>query len=1071
MARLTLPLLFACAASLCFSGEVRSVVLPLGEGVRGWLSMPRPALTERDAIGARMDFVRFGVPLKGLSDVRDVKVDVRLLRGDAAKLVVDWKVADGYLLVDVTDSAKDGSRYLADAAASTVSFRAVEAKEVPPQELPDFSSPDDDWAGRPRHLAVVNPPVPVDDGSVMSLRGEWDFLFRKYDESARSHSFNKLDRWLGERKINVPGCWESQGVGEPSSMRISYGHSGLAAVPLRHSANGSGWYRRLVTVPSSWQGRRIWLKTGGVRGRGRFWVNDVPVARLDDYIGTWKYDITDLIRPGHPNKVVAEVSNYHPTRNTQIDSYSRWGGIWRDVELEATPKEVWIDDAWVRGLFDEKMAEVHVTVGRAVCPQTAERRVMDNAPCQLRVTIDGHASTHPLHHSSTLSLRIPLAELRPWSPESPNLYTAKVELVASDGRVLQTRYERFGIRKFEARGNRFFLNGKPFFVRGFGDDSVYPLTGLTPPDKDFHRQHLKTARAAGFNYVRTHTHTEIDEYFQAADEAGVLVQPELSYNMDESQGFFPYDGCGDALQMYLQLRRHPSFATYSFGNEGWLGEAADRKLYRFVKALDPDRLVINQDGGRDNTFGTADLRSGPLAIWERGAYEPGAPFIAHEYLNLTVKCDPRLEKDYAGVYCPAATMAARTKWLGERGLGVEWVERLQDAQHALQAYWQKAGIEQARLDPFCDGFCFWTLVDFIGRPQDGVTCSANGYLDSFWRPKKGGWTPEQFARFNSLVGVFVDTAVQGTDAPKALSWNRCQFDWPDVECYRYADRERAVYVTGEEIPLAFFVDNYGEGDIENAELNWSFGEASGLQSLGRISLGGIRRVYSTAVNVPPVEKAVRLDLRFAVSGLVGGRAFRHENDRQFWVFPKRVRRMLRGVAAVSEFKAVLEGRYKGLLEVGDADARVVIVRADSAEEMAALQSGVNVVSLANQTGEPNNRLGWWFAGGQVGTAFKPHAILKYLPFEPSLSPLFFRIVKEPTQLPVEGLSALDVIAAGEGKDYAGLYLSESKTVSGGRHIRISGLDVLSDTPEGTALLDGVLDEASAYCTTQLGESR
>jgi len=1037
MKRLLLPLLAACVSMVCLSGESRSVVLPLGEGVRGWLAMPRPRWTERDAIIDRMDFVRFGVPVKGLSDVHDVNVDIHLLRGDATKLVVDWKVTDGFLLIDVTDNAKDGSRYLADASKSTVSFRAVETKEVPAQMTPDFSSPDDDWAGRPRHLAVVNPPVPVEVGSVLSLRGEWDFLFRKYNDAARIHSFNKFDRWPDERKINVPGCWESQGVGEPSDKWITFGHPEAARFSLLHVANGSGWYRRLVEVPSSWQGKRIWLKTGGVRGRGRFWVNDVAVARLDDYIGTWKYDITDLIRYDRPNKIVVEVTNHYPTRNTQLDTYSRWGGIWRDVELEATPKDVWIDDVYVRGDFETMRADVRVTLGG----DTNAARIVTTVP-------DG---------------------LKPWSPKSPNLYTAKVELVARDGRVLQTRYERFGIRKFEARGNRFFLNGKPFFVRGFGDDSVYPLTGLTPPDRDFHRQHLMTARAAGFNYVRTHTHTEIDEYFQAADEAGILVQPELSYNMDEGQGFFSYNGCGDALQMHLQLRRHPSFVTYSFGNEGWLGEAADRKLYRFVKELDPDRLVINQDGGRDNTFGTADLRSGPMAIWERGAYEPGVPFVAHEYLNLTAKCDPRLEKDYTGVYCPAATMAARTKWLGERGLGAEWVERLQDAQHALQAYWQKAGIEQARLDPFCDGFCFWTLVDFIGWPQDGVTCSANGYLDPFWRPKKGGWKPYEFARFNSPVGVFVDTAVQDADAPKALSWNRCQFDWPDTECYRYADREKAVYVSGEEIPLAFFVDNYGGGDIENAELDWSFGETSGRQSLGTVSLGGIRRVFSTAVTIPPVEKAVRHDLRFAVSGTVGGRSFRHENDRPFWIFPKRARRALKGFAAVSELRTALEGRYEGLLEFGAADAKAVIVRAGSAEEMAAFQSGRNVVSLSNQTGEPNNRLGWWFAGKQVGTAFKPHAIFKHLPFEPFLSPLFFRIVKEPMRLPVEGLSPSDVIAAGEGKDHAGLYLSESRTVSGGRHVRISGLDVLTDTPEGTALLDGVLDRLLDGKMAHLGQ--
>lgn len=115
------------------------------------------------------------------------------------------------------------------------------------------------------------------------------------------------------------------------------------------------------------------------------------------------------------------------------------------------------------------------------------------------------------------------------------------------------------------------------------------------------------------------------------------------------------------------------------------------------------------------------------------------------------------------------------------------------------------------------------------------------------------------------------------------------------------------------------------------------------------------------------------------------------------------------------------------------------------------------VSLSSQSGERNNRLGWWFAGDQVGTAFKPHPVLRHVPYEPSLSALFFRIVRKPIRLPIEGLGPKDVIAAGEGKDLAGLYLSEGMAIGGGRHIRISGLDVLSDTPEGTAILDGALD--------------
>ena len=1017
------------AAGMALGAE--RVERSLCEGARGWISMERPQMTARDAIVDRLDFVRFGIPLAEGAGVEDVKFNFHLLRGDESKVVADWKVADGFLLVDVSDTAKDGSRYLLDAEKSKVSFEVAARADTSLPDAADLSRPpchwpDDEWAGRPRRLAVVNPPIPYELGTVVSLRGEWDFSFRKYDFAARIHSFNKLDRWPDERKISVPGCWEAQGVGEASETKISFDHPTMNDTPLRRVANGSGWYRRRVKIPAEWAGKRIWLKTGGVRGRGRFWVNDVPVARLDDYIGTWKYDITDVVRPGEYAKVVVEASNYFPTRNSLLDIAARWGGIWRDIELEATPKDVWIDDVYVRGNGTTMKPDVKVTLGG----DTNAAKVVVQVP----------------------------EEIKPWSPEYPNLYTARVDLVSADGAVLQTWRERFGIRLIEAKGNKFYMNGRQFYVRGFGDDAMYPLTGITPADRDFHCDHLASAHKAGFNFVRLHTHTEIDEYFQAADETGILVQAEMSYLHDECQGFFPFDPCRDAYEMYLQLRRHPSFAVYSGGNEGWLGENADRKLYRFIKSIDKDRLVINQDGGRDNTYGTSDHKSGPLAIWERGAYEPGMPFIAHEYLNLTVKSDPRIEKDFAGVYAPAATMAGRARWLEARGLGAEWIDLLQNAQHSLQAFWQKYGIEQARLDPFCDGYCLWLLADYIGVPQDGVTCTANGVLDAFWRPKKGGRSLEDFAKFNSPVGVFAFTGKEDSSFPSALSWNRCLFDWPDDECYRYADRERFVYVSGEKIPVSFHLDNYGGGDVRDAVMEWRFGETTWRQNLGTIALGGIRKLFKADIAVPDVAAAGRHALTFGVSGNVDGKPFHVENSCDFWVFPRRHARRFEGVAVAESLRGVLTGRYEGLGRIGDIGVKVVIVEAGTPEEMAVTRMKAHVISLSNQEGASNNKLGWWFTKDQVGAAFKPHAFLKNLPYEPTLTPLLFRIVKTPAKLPIEGLAPEEIIAAGEGADYAGMYLADRRTVAGMRHVHIAGLDLLSDTPEGTALLDGILDE-------------
>ena len=44
--------------------------------------------------------------------------------------------------------------------------------------------------------------------------------------------------------------------------------------------------------------------------------------------------------------------------------------------------------------------------------------------------------------------------------------------------------------------------------------------------------------------------------------------------------------------------------------------------------------------------------------------------------------------------------------------------------------YQKSGIEFARRDPFCDGYCFWTLVDVVVPLDVGV--SGQGWLTPLW---------------------------------------------------------------------------------------------------------------------------------------------------------------------------------------------------------------------------------------------------------------------------------------------------------------------------------------------------
>ena len=885
----------------------------------------------------------------------------------------------------------------------------------------------DVWAGIETHPAVVNPVSVETFGRGewnLSLAGEWDFIACNHGSGNRITRY-RTDLWAkkGARKINVPSVWEAEGVGE-EGMGIPHLCQDNSAKTIRHVFAGEGWYRKYVDIPASWAGKRIWLKAGGVRSQGCFFVNDNPVAWLDSMNGAHKWDVTPFVKPGERTKVVVMADNVVGHRGGPSSSLNRWGGIWRDIELEATP-EVYIDDAWVRGDYDRRFAEAHVVIAGT------RKEGRGNS---VRVTVEGETVEVPLtfqtsqtSQTSQTCAKIALSDFRAWTPETPNLYWAKIELV-EDGTVTMTRYERFGVRKLEVRGKELYLNGHPFFVRGFGDNQQFPLTGTTPPDRTLHRRHLAAAHAAGFNYVRHHTHTETPEYFEAADELGILIQPEIPYYLDAQNDYFSWDPIRDVDEITVAFRRYVSFATYSLGNEGMLGPAADGILYRHLKERDPDRMVIAQDGGTyvhpNHGEGVSDYCGGPLMGWARGSFNPNRPFVCHEYMNLAAKFDWRDAKDYTGVWLPPATEEKRREHLAAAGLDLDWLCRLQDAAHALQGLWQKRGLELARADPYCDGYIYWTITDSsVFNRKIGFTVG-QGLFDPFWRAKRGGLRPEQVAVFNSAACVLLDTEPQ----PRVFRENPdpnicCSSKWA---CY---DNTNRVFEAGEEFLMAILFANYSGRAFESAKVSWRLVAdgvvlADGSCDLGEQKEGPARVVLAERVAAPSVGKPVRAMLEVEISDRQG----RVANAWPFWFFPKRA----------TDKVAV--------------PPSVAVVPFGSPEAEAARAAGKNLVLLANQTCPANYNMGWWWIGKQAGTAFKPHPALGDFPYEPSLEALHFRMIKEGTKLPVEGFSVADYICVGESERDANLHLAAKTCPDGRREVFVSGLDVSSGTVEGDSLL-------------------
>ena len=916
-----------------------------------------------------------------------------------------------------------------------------------------------DWGGREPHPAVVDPVCGYEEGTVRDLGGEWMFATCGF-AADRSQFFNMRqynESWPNERKINVPGTWESQGVGEavPATKRCCYaGYE--TCFPLTHCFVGDGWYRRTFEVPKEWKGKRIWLKVGGVGCQGWFWVNDMPVAHVFDYCATRKFEITDLVEPGKSAKFVVEVSNAAPSKLGTAEAVSCFGGILRPLELEATP-QTFIDDAWVRGDFDAKCAELHVTVGGG----------FEQHPSKIRFTVDGDTADSTVKQRGETVLRLPLRDFRAWSPEHPNLYTGIVELVGNDG-VVQMRCERFGIRKFEVRGKNFYLNGKPFFMRGCGFHEVDPIYGRHRPRREDCRARIAKVRAAGFNFARLHTRCESPEFFEAADELGLMLQPELPYYGDFSTGMAPFEPLADVRELWENFRRHPSFAVYSGGNEGTFGPVLGKCFYSFVKAMDPDRLVVEQDtmaqppwkrspSGAKNAQvwrgagvtdrkdlanyrvgNTDDFIAYPDRIWPRGKYDPPCPMIAHEFMNLSVKSDSRLEKDYTGIWDHPVKRSARGEWLARFGLDHAMGDRLQNAQHHLQAVWQKLGIESARKDPNCDGYYFWSLTDctmpnepdWNGVDKTNLSYIAQGLFTPFLTEKIGGQTTEAFAAFNSPVGVFID-----------------------------AQPEYLHLVAGEKFSFDVLLANYGDAALSEAVVEWSMrtkdGErlAGGEKAVGALGLGGVRKIAEFSLPAPMATKAMAAELEVKVCSA--------RSTYPCWLFPKRAKRDGHDIVAFGACRAAIESAYDVVLPPERAaEAKVVVADMGSPEAAAALARGQSVVEIGGLKEPANIELGWWFHKNIVGAVFDVKSpLLKYMPPCESLSTLHFRIFKKGLAMPVKDFPADALSVISEEQATCRAHLGERMAEKGGRHIFAYGLALDQPLPEAVAILDGLVDRA------------
>lgn len=882
-------------------------------------------------------------------------------------------------------------------------------------------------------VAVVNPALTSPLRETISLDGQWDFATDPNNQGEQQKWF-RPDKPLPDIvSIKVPGCWEAQGIGGPGISYTITPEKNISS--LIGSYMGTAWYKKTVTIPKGWAGKQIWLKVGGVHCQGWFWVNGTYVAHMANYCGTYKYNITDLVKLGQRTVISAKVRNDVTSRKGLFAWVHRFGGLYRSVELEATP-QIWIDNAYVEPLFDEKKARVNIKLRNSTSIEQSNYQIEVIVSTLEGIEAGRIEETVSLCANKTadMQLDVVLNPFRPWSPKNPNLYKAHI-ILRKDGREIDGWMERFGIRKWEVRGEYFYLNNQKFFVRGFGDDYIYPLTLCSPVSRDIHKKHLQIAKDFGFVYVRHHTHCEIPEFFEAADEIGIMVQPELPYYgylpSANTAGYFrPKE---DLLELINHYRRYVSLATYCTGNEGHMrlyGEKIpiDRELYQLGKKLDPTRLFLHQDGGR-NTPENSDFETGPMKPWKPGTLGPknrssrhrvgtSRPFFAHEYLNLSLDEDPRLADKYTGALRAPVDAETFKKELDQAGLSWEWGIACIEAGNKLQSIYQKRGLESARREVKCDGYIYWTIVD-VG------SYAAQGLFNPFWEPKAG--TAEQFLQFNGPTAILIDT-------------------FPGSR----------IVTEGNDLKIDWMISHFGSSHIENKTLRWKLigdGEtfASGNIPLVNAEVGDVKVIGSTIIKIPSLEKAVKAKL------IANLEKTNIENYRDIWLFPRPTPSSGagEGICASEKIYSALVDRYPGLAKFGSAeadDAEIILTDAYlTSEVLSGLEKGKSVILLELTGPKPRVTLGWWMKSNQTGTAIAKHPAFGTFPHSGYLDEVFFRMVKNAIKMKSGGFNSVEPLMVGHGNEGYLLYVFQAKAGNG--KILGSGFNLLSGNSESVYLLN------------------
>ena len=810
---------------------------------------------------------------------------------------------------------------------------------------------------------------------MLSLDGAWQF------------SLGESQPW-GE--IQVPGCWEVQGYSK--------------------IIDGPAFFRREVVIPPEWLGKSILIEFGAVSYACTVRVNGSVVG---EHRGLWtpfQFDITQSCRPGQANLIELEIfkpGTRYPMRSCLAgflpDVATTFGGPWQPVSLVALSPG--LEDVLVEP--DPEKGQVRVR-GQIV---GLSREI---EPCTWRISIHSSkcqvlSQETPLENDESLDITVPVPGYALWSPDLPELYEVRLQLVQSGEPVIQVS-QRFGFRQLEAHGSTLLFNGKPVLLRGVLSWGWQP-DRIAPAYAPHHaRDEIQRVKALGFNLIKLCLFVPDQTFFDIADEEGIFLWQELPLWQPDVTPDLRAQAPDEYSAITSLTRLHPSVVLYSLGCE--LDQSVDAglltQLNTAVRSLSANALVCDNSGSGES-YGGLDFDFSdftdyhpyfdlhffePLLDNWRRDWSPARPWIFGEFN------DSDGYRDLAEL--KAANGGRKPWWLTEDNPITSWrpeSQALLDVEERLarlkleftlpdlvriaasqSLVVRKFTLETLRRRSGIGGYVVTGLRD--------TPIATSGVFDDFDHPK---WPSETFRRFNADAILCLDTGrrrrwMHGGDRPDRL----------DVFNHWGGPQSYAAW----HIILSAFGASLEKstGCTRQSQLTWRLSDLAGnILDGGQISIdrsilpGRPMEVAALTCQLPIATEAIQLKLEASLS--FAGQEV--ANTWPVWIYPPIQWPAELGVFDPSHSLDSLDDllRQSHHFEPeGDWKFPLVLSTTWSAKLYRYLHAGGRILLLQQGDGPlPSQRGPFWREGLKL---FSPHPLWHTFPHQGSADLQFFGLASD-----------------------------------------------------------------------------